>query len=45
MRGLRYCAKIKVMDAHAAGQTEPVSITKIGPDLVFWRLRKTVGFE
>ena len=29
--GLRYCEKIKVMDAHAAGQTEPVSITKIGP--------------
>ena len=43
--GLRYCEKIKVMDAHAAGQTEPVFITKIGPDLVFGRLWKSMGFE
>jgi len=43
--GLRFCEKIKVMDAHAAGQTEPVSITKIGPDLVFGRLWKSMGFE
>ena len=43
--GLRYCEKIKVMDAHAAGETQPVAITKIGPDLVFGRLWKSMGFE
>ncbi len=32
--GLRYCEKIKVMDPHAAGKTEPVSITKIGPGIL-----------
>jgi len=29
--GLRYCEKIKVMDAHAAGQTEPVSMQDFSP--------------
>jgi len=43
--GLRFCKKIKVLDAHAAGETEPVSIRKIGPDLVFGRLWKSMGFE
>jgi len=43
--GLRYCEKIKVMDAPAAGKTEPVGITKIGPDLVFGRLWKSMGLE
>ena len=41
--GLRYCRQIKVIDAHAAGETEPVSITKIGPDLVFGRLWQEMG--
>jgi hypothetical protein len=36
--GLRYCRQVKVLDAHAAGETEPVSIIKIGPELVFGRL-------
>jgi len=42
--GLRFCKKIKVLDAHAAGETGPVSIRKIGPDLVFGRLWKSMGF-
>ena len=42
--GLRFCKKIKVLDAHAAGETQPVSIRKIGPDLVFGRLWKSMGF-
>jgi hypothetical protein len=36
--GLRFCEKIAVIDAHAAGQTEPVRVQRIGPDLVFGRL-------
>ncbi|MEO8353620.1 MAG: transposase, partial [Chthoniobacteraceae bacterium] len=43
--GLRYARNLKVLNAHAAGETEPVSITKIGPDLVFGRLWKTMGLE
>jgi hypothetical protein len=43
--GLRFARKVKVLDAHAAGETEPVSITKIGPDLVFGRLWKSMGLE
>jgi hypothetical protein len=43
--GLRFARKVKVLDAHAAGQTEPVSIRKIGADLVFGRLWKSMGFE
>jgi len=36
--GLRFCEKLTVIDAHAAGQTEPVQIQRVGPDLVFGRL-------
>ncbi len=36
--GLRFCEKLAVLDAHAAGQTEPVQIQRVGPDLVFSRL-------
>src|SRR3979411_3554885 len=36
--GLRHCEKLAVIDAHAAGQTEPVTVLRIGPDLVFGRL-------
>jgi len=43
--GLRFARKIKVLDAHAAGQTEPVAITKIGPDLVFGRLWQSMGLR
>jgi hypothetical protein len=41
--GLRYCRHVKVLDAHAAGETEPVSIIKIGPELVFGRLWQDMG--
>jgi hypothetical protein len=36
--GLRFCEKLTVIDAHAAGQTEPVQVQRVGPDLVFGRL-------
>lgn len=36
--GLRFCEKLAVIDAHAAGQTEPVQVQRVGPDLVFSRL-------
>jgi hypothetical protein len=35
--GLRFCEKLAVLDAHAAGQTEPVPGQRVGPDLVFSR--------
>lgn len=41
--GLRFARRVKVLDAHAAGETEPVSISKIGPDLVFGRLWQSMG--
>jgi hypothetical protein len=36
--GLRFCKKLAIIDAHAAGQTEPVTVERVGPDLVFSRL-------
>jgi hypothetical protein len=36
--GLRFCKKLAVIDAHAAGQTEPVQVQRVGPDLIFSRL-------
>lgn len=36
--GLRFCEKLAVIDAHAAGKTEPVQVQRVGPDLVFSRL-------
>lgn len=36
--GLRFCKKLAVIDAHAAGHTEPVQVQRVGPDLVFGRL-------
>jgi hypothetical protein len=41
--GLRFCQKLTVIDAHAAGQTEPVAVQRIGPDLVFGRLWEELG--
>ncbi len=41
--GFRFSEKIRVLDAHAAGETEPVSVRKIGADLVFGRLWKSMG--
>jgi hypothetical protein len=40
--GLRFCEKLAVIDAHAAGKTEPVRIQRVGPDLVFGRLWDTL---
>jgi transposase len=40
--GLRFCDKLAVIDAHAAGQTEPVQVQRVGPDLVFSRLWEEV---
>lgn len=36
--GLRFSERMTVLDAHAAGQTEPVQVLRVGPDLVFGRL-------
>ncbi len=35
---LRFCEKLAVIAAHAAGQTEPVQVQRVGPNLVFGRL-------
>ena len=41
--GLRFCEQLAVLDAHAAGQTEPVRVQRVGPDLVFSRLWENLG--
>jgi len=41
--GARFCQKMAVIDAHAAGQTEAVAVTRVGPDLVFGRLWEELG--
>lgn len=41
--GLRFCEKIRIIDAHAAGETKPVAIRKIGPEVVFERLWQECG--
>ena len=41
--GLRHCENFAVIDAHKAGETEPVAVRRIGPDLVFARLWKESG--
>lgn len=41
--GLRFSESLAVLDAHAAGKTEPVQIRRTGPDLVFGRLWKEAG--
>ena len=41
--GLRYCEQIRIIDAHAAGETKPVTLRKIGPELVFGRLWQECG--
>ena len=38
--GLRHCQSFAIIDAHAAGEIQPVTIRRIGPDLVFARLWK-----
>jgi len=43
--GLRFSEKIRVLDAHAAGQTKAVSVSRIGPDLVFGGLWEKLGLS
>ena len=43
--GLRHCEKLALIDAHAAGQTEPVRVLRIGPELVFGRLWQESGIQ
>jgi len=43
--GLRFSEKLAVIDAHAAGQTEPVQVQRVGPDLVFSRLWKPCSWD
>ena len=41
--GLRHCEKFAVIDAHTAGETQAVTVQRIGPDLVFGRLWEECG--
>ena len=43
--GVRFCEKVVVIDAHAAGKTEAVKVRRIGPDLVFGRLWEQAGIQ
>src|SRR5262245_56288084 len=43
--GLRHCEKFAVIDAHAVGETQAVTVQRIGPDLVFERLWKECGIQ
>src|ERR1700751_367598 len=43
--GVRHCEKFALIDAHAAGETEAVTVQRIGPDLVFGRLWKECAIE
>ena len=43
--GLRHCQSLAVLDAHAAGEIQPVAIRRIGPDLVFARFWKESGIQ
>jgi hypothetical protein len=42
--GLRFSERLRVLDAHAAGETKEVSVKRIGPDLVFSRLWERMGY-
>ena len=43
--GLRHCENFAVIDAHAAGETQAVTVLRIGPELVFGRLWKECGIQ
>ena len=43
--GLRHCENFAIIDAHAAGETQAVTVLRIGPDLVFGRLWKECGIQ
>lgn len=41
--GIRFSEKLAVLDAHRKGESLEVNTTRIGPDLVFGRLWKSLG--
>ena len=43
--GVRHCEKFALIDAHAAGETQAVTVQRIGADLVFGRLWKECGIQ
>ena len=43
--GLRHCENLALIDAYAAGETQAVTVQRIGPDLVFGRLWKECGIQ
>ena len=43
--GLRHCENFALIDAYAAGETQAVTVQRIGPDLVFGRLWKECAIE
>ena len=43
--GLRHCEKFALIDAHPAGETQAVTVRRIGPDLVFGRLWKECAIQ
>ena len=43
--GLRHCDNLAVIDAYAAGETQAVTVLRIGPELVFGRLWKESGIQ
>jgi hypothetical protein len=43
--GMRHCERFALIDAHAAGETQAVTVQRIGPDLVFGRLWKECGIQ
>jgi hypothetical protein len=40
---VRHCEGLAVLDAHAVGETQPVAVRRIGPNLVFGRLWQESG--
>jgi hypothetical protein len=42
---LRHCERFALIDAHAAGETQAVTVLRIGPELVFGRLCKESGIQ
>ena len=43
--GVRHCEKFALIDAHAAGETQAVTVQRIGPDLIFGRLWKECAIQ
>jgi hypothetical protein len=43
--GLRHCERFAVIDAQVAGETQAVTVLRIGPELVFGRLWQEAVFR